>query len=88
MTTYVDDMYLYPMGQFGRMKMCHMASDDIDELHVMADLIGVDRKWFQGDHYDISISKRKLAVRYGAVEITWRELGMFVRRGIVPQPRS
>jgi hypothetical protein len=63
------------MGKFGRMKMSHMIADSEEELHAMADKIGVARKWYQGDHYDIALSKRALAVEYGAKEITWRELG-------------
>ena len=74
MTVYVDDMYRYPMGQFRRMKMSHMIADTEEELHEMADKIGVARKWYQGDHYDIAIVKRKLAVQFGAKEITLREL--------------
>lgn len=70
--------------------MCHMIADTEDELHAMADRIGVNRKWFQGDHYDIARSKRRRAVRFGAVEITWREAGriMGIRRkgGFEPIP--
>jgi hypothetical protein len=54
------------------MIMCHMLADSLDELHEMADRIGVQRKWFQAKnvpHYDICKSKRALAVKYGAVEI-------------------
>ena len=76
MTVYVDDM----RAKFGRMVMCHMLADTIDELHAMADIIGVGRRWFQKDaswpHYDIALSKRALAVAAGAQEITWREAGM------------
>ena len=43
MAVYVDDM----RANFGRMKMCHMIADTIDELHTMADRIGVARRWFQ-----------------------------------------
>lgn len=74
-------MYLSPAGQFGRMKMSHMLADTDEELHRMADRIGVARKWWQspektsGSHYDIALSKRDLAVRYGAVAITWRQAG-------------
>ena len=74
MTVYVDDMFLYPMGKFRRMKMSHMIADTERELHEMADRIGVSRRWFQGDHYDICLSKRFMAVEFGAKEITWREL--------------
>jgi hypothetical protein len=38
--------------------------------------IGVQRKWHQGDHYDVSLSKRAAAVALGAKEITWRECGL------------
>jgi len=75
MAVYVDDM----RAPFRRMIMCHMLADTVEELHAMADKIGVNRKWFQGDHYDICISKRTLAVKYGAVEITMRE-AVVVRR--------
>lgn len=76
MAVYVDDM----RAPFGRMVMCHMMADSLDELHEMADRIGVDRKWFQGPpehfypHYDVALSKRALAVGFGAVEVTGREL--------------
>ena len=72
MSVYVDDM----RAKFGRMIMCHMIADSDDELHAMAAKIGVARKWFQGDHYDIALSKRALAVAAGAQEITWRECGV------------
>lgn len=92
MTVYVDDMHLYPAGQFGRMKMSHMIADTEAELHAMADKIGVARRWYQGDHYDIALSKRALAVQYGAVEITWRQLGcMSTHRrctGSLPAPEA
>lgn len=75
MVVYVDDMYLSTMGQYGRMKMSHMIADTDEELHRMADRIGVKRKWFQGDHYDISMLKRTAAIHYGAIAIPWRTLG-------------
>jgi hypothetical protein len=59
---------------YGRMVMCHMIADTPDELHAMADRIGVARRWFQQPprasfwHYDIAKSKRELAVAAGAVE--------------------
>ncbi len=71
MPVYVDSM----RAKFGRMVMCHMIATSFDELHSMADKIGIRRKWFQGDHYDIALSKRALAIRYGAIEISWRQCG-------------
>lgn len=75
MTVYVDDMYNSSMGVLGRMKMSHMQADTLAELHNMADAIGVNRRWFQGDHYDIAMSKRELAIQKGAVAVTMKELG-------------
>ena len=70
MTVYVDNM----RAKYGRMLMCHMIADSTDELHAMAQRIGIARRWYQGDHYDICLSKREIAVKNGAVEVTLREL--------------
>jgi hypothetical protein len=56
------------------MKMSHMIADTEEELHEMADKIGVARKWHQGNHYDICLSMREKAVENGAVEISMKEL--------------
>lgn len=80
MTVYVDDMHATSMGRYGRMKMSHMIADSDEELHAMASRIGVSRRWWQspektgGSHYDIALSKRGLAVKAGAVEVTLRQL--------------
>ena len=81
MTVYVDTM----QAPFGRMKMCHMVADTTDELLQMADRIGVDRKWIQyagteKEHFDIAMSKRSLAVGFGAVEVGRIELGRIIQR--------
>jgi hypothetical protein len=78
-SVYVDDMYRYEMGQFGRMKMSHMIADTHDELVEMADRIGVARRWIQkpgtnSEHFDIAMSKRRLAIEHGAIELTLRQL--------------
>ena len=84
MAVYVDDME----ANFGRMVMCHMVADTEAELHAMADLIGVDRKWYQYPHksrlphYDIALSKRAIAIANGAVEIRWRDAPEISRRCI------
>lgn len=74
MAVYVDDM----RARYRRMIMCHMVADTEVELHAMADAIGVARRWHQGDHYDICLSKRKQAVAAGAVEITWRQASAII----------
>lgn len=82
MTVYVDDMYKYPMGQFGRMKMSHMMAHRTEELLDMARRIGVAHRWLQhpdsfSEHFDIAISKRALAIQLGAIAITMREMAAF-----------
>lgn len=70
MTVYVDNM----KAQYGRMIMCHMIADTEQELHDMAQRIGVRRKWYQGNHYDICLKMKNKAIRLGAIEVTKRDL--------------
>ena len=63
--------------------MCHMLADTDEELHAMADKIGMSRRWHQypnsyRSHYDICLAKRALAVANGAREITMRETGALI----------
>lgn len=73
-TVYVDNM----RARYRRMIMCHMIADTEQELHTMAQVIGVARRWYQGDHYDICLSKRALAVKLGAVQLSRMDLGRIV----------
>ena len=77
MAVYVDDV----RHPFGRMIMCHMWADELQELLAMADLIGVQRKWIQGHptlsfgkhrnaswvHFDISLGLKAKAIAAGAI---------------------
>ena len=78
MAVYVDDYYDFGKGmaKLGRMKMSHMFADTPDELHSMACSLGLKREWFQSHtrtpHYDVSISKRSLAIQKGAIELLIR----------------
>lgn len=70
--------------KYGRMKMCHMIADTRQELLEMCDKIGVQRKWIQEydkqrEHFDISINKKKLAIKNGAKLIDMRELATIVK---------
>lgn len=83
MAVFVDDM----RAPFGRLIMCHMIADTSKELVAMARKIGVQTKWIQDkgtyrEHFDIALSKRKLAVGAGAIEITQRALAerLFAKR--------
>jgi hypothetical protein len=80
MTVYVDELLAHGTSATWRHShSCHMIADTLDELNAMADRIGLKRSWLQQKsgqpHYDLTESKRRLAVANGAVEITWRELG-------------
>lgn len=80
MAVYVDKVKL----AFGRMVMSHMIADDEEELHAMADRIGLKRSWYQADastpHYDVSQSKKRAAIEAGAVELERREFVEVVKR--------
>ena len=80
MPVYVDAS----IHQYGRMTMCHMLADTVDELHAMAAKIGIQRKWYQAKastpHYDICKAKRALAVQHGAIEVDRRQLVTIIRR--------
>jgi len=58
--------------------MCHMTADSLDELHAIADKIGMERRWFQTPpkashpHYDIPQERRKMAIALGALEVCER----------------
>ena len=73
-----------PIWPYGRMMMCHMFADRLEDLHAMADRIGIQRRWFQNKpgfpHYDICKVKRALAVASGAVEVGRREFVAIVDR--------
>lgn len=84
MVVYVDDMYKYTRGRLyvGRsrtLKCSHMIADTDAELHAMAEALGLRRAWFQGDHYDVSLAKRKEAIALGAKPVTMRELVRLLR---------
>ena len=85
MAVYVDDMYRYKIGRYGRMKMSHMVADTLGELLEMADAIGLQRRWLQYPgsprrrHFDVSMSKRRMAVEMGATEMTMIEMGRMLR---------
>lgn len=65
------------------MIMSHMLADTIEELHEMADKIGLKREWFQPKstpHYDVSREKRLLAIAAGAIEIDRKKTVEIIRK--------
>lgn len=78
---YVDTMN----AKFGRMIMCHMMADTREELLEMADRIGVARKWIQSsgtpsEHFDICLSKKKMAIQLGAREVGWKQIADIINK--------
>ena len=56
-------------------RWCHLVSDsDLDELHAFADRVGIPRRGFHGDHYDVPEEFRAEMVAAGAEEVPSREL--------------
>lgn len=84
MTVYVDQ-FPWSDGKWG--DGGHMLASDLDELHAMAARLGLKRAWFQGQstfaHYDLTSSKRTLALAAGVTEIEIGEIpddGLMRRR--------
>jgi hypothetical protein len=70
-TILIDEARWWHRGE----KWCHLVSDvSYDELHDFADLVGIPRRGFQGDHYDIPESYRAQMVSAGATAVESREL--------------
>ena len=71
MTVYID-----PPTWPGHGRMwSHLISDaSFDELHTFADELGVPRRAFERDHYDIPSHRYADVVAAGAVEVSSREV--------------
>ena len=75
MAVLVDPLREYPDAGLPWTRWCHMVSDqDFDELHAFAEAMGIPRRRFQGDHYDLHPGLRERAVEMGAVEVGTGEL--------------
>lgn len=80
MAVYVDNM----QAKYGRMTMCHMLADTEEELESMAIKIGVKLKWWQHkgtyrSHFDICSTKRRDAINNGAIEVSFRQVGLMLK---------
>lgn len=73
MSVYVDPISpCIPNKKWKYSYCCHLIGDTVAELHAFAASLGLKRSWFQNKaipHYDLTINKRRSAVRLGAVEI-------------------
>ena len=82
MAVYVDQAI---WARHGR-KWCHLAADDIDELHRFARMLGLHRSSYQGPpktarpHYDLTSYERRRAIAYGAAACDRTAVVMIVRK--------
>jgi uncharacterized protein DUF4031 len=75
MAVLVDPLREYPEAGLRWTHWCHLVSDaDFDELHAFAARLGISRRGFQGDHYDLHPALRARAVELGAVEVETGDL--------------
>lgn len=76
MAVYVDRLIYYAKSPLGSRKWCHMWADTEEELHAMAQRIGMRRSWYQEHgmlgHYDLVESKRAIAVKEGDIEMSYK----------------
>jgi hypothetical protein len=77
-------------------KWAHLVSDEsYDELHDFAAQLGIPRRAFQGDHYDVPTEYRLRAIELGAESVDSRVLvrrlrqaGLRRRRPVRTEPPS
>jgi hypothetical protein len=70
-TVLVDDARWWAHGR----RWCHLASDaSIEEMHAFAERVGIARRAFHGDHYDVPAERRADVVAAGAVPVDSRTL--------------
>lgn len=84
MAIYVDPLFEWtPVA--GRTVWCHLGTDDqspegIEALHRFASRLGLLRRWYQNKphhkHYDLTPSKRKRALKLGAIPLAQREYAL------------
>lgn len=73
MSVYVDELHCWPTKiKCFQAGSCHMVADTLEELHAMAQKIGLRLAWFQPrrrlPHYDLTPGRRVEALRCGALE--------------------
>ncbi|MBT1094883.1 DUF4031 domain-containing protein [Streptomyces sp. Tu102] len=67
----------------------HLVSDlSYDELHTFAEKLGVPRRAFERDHYDIPSHRYADAVRAGAVEVSSREVVRLLQGAGLRRPKG
>ncbi len=70
-------------------RWAHLVSDSsYEELHAFAEQLGIPRRAFQGDHYDVPEDYRLEALRLGALDVDARVLVRRLRASGLRRARS
>jgi hypothetical protein len=84
--TVLVDAAIWP---FEGRKWAHLVSDtSFEELHEFAEQLGIPRRAFQGDHYDVPTEYRDRAIALGAEAVPSRELVRRLRAAGLRRVRS
>lgn len=78
---YVDEISQRPRTQrWPYQGSSHLMADSLEELDVFAQSIGLSATWRHNDHYDLTRTKRQLAIEHGAKPVSARALVAIRRR--------
>ena len=85
MAVYVDTLLHHGWVLRGHVvKSCHLFADTLEELHQLAAAIGMKPQWFQNHrrlpHYDLTASRRELALKSGAQDVDRRTVALHMRK--------
>ena len=87
MAVYVDDA----VHRWRGLRWAHLMADTVDELHSMAQRLGIPRRAFQnkasGVHYDIPAHLRPVAIALGTVPLS-RHTDRARLRAVIAQARA
>ncbi len=83
MTCYVDTVRHYPDAGLRFTDFCHLLADTPDELHAMAQALGLPRRIYQDHpwrwHYDLPAHLRDAAIALGAQSIEMHAVGALLK---------
>ena len=83
MSVYVSEMMVSLISARWRYSHhCYLIADTTKELHSFARKLSLKRAWFQDKrlpHYDMTVNKRRQAVKLGAIEIDMKLLVQKIR---------
>jgi hypothetical protein len=78
-----------PLWWFRGERWAHLVSDEsFEELHRFAASIGIPRRAFQGDHYDVPESRLEGVIAAGARPVDPREIVRALRQGGMRRSRQ